>query len=207
MKKIMVDLDDTLVSYSEMFINRANTVIGSYQEYPDIILKHEDIEDYDFEVLFNRKIPNDKIWYTPKTLLKKVIESVYTDESFYLNPIWTKECKTIFKMIMDWRINEDVHIELNTKVSTPEMIVAKSRLFKKDPRFNYFDNIIIDLDKGWIHKSKRTDYDIMIDDSPTIIRNYLENNPNGKVIMPLRKWNECFVGTPRVEVLEVNKEL
>ena len=74
MKKIMVDLDDTLVSYSEMFINRANTVIGSYQEYPDIILKHEDIEDYDFEVLFNRKIPNDKIWYTPKTLLKKVIE-------------------------------------------------------------------------------------------------------------------------------------
>lgn len=206
MKKIMVDLDDTLVSYSEMFINRANSIIGSKQEFPDLKLSADDIQDYDYEVLFNKVIPTTEFWYSPKSLMNMVTKSIYSDELFYLNPVYTKEAKTIFKMIIDKRVSEDCFFELNTKVSTTTMVIAKAKLFDKDKRFDYFNNIIIDLDHNSVHSGKRTDYDMIIDDSPYIIKNYLEKNPNGKVLMPLRNWNKCLVGTPRVEVLEVNKE-
>lgn len=45
------------------------------------------------------------------------------------------------------------------------------------------------------HTPKPTYYDVMIDDSPFNIENYLENNKNGIVYMPLKPFNNHLKDT------------
>ena len=56
-----------------------------------------------------------------------------------------------------------------------------------------FDEIIFDVEFGIGHSEKPTHYDIMIDDSPKNIINYIEKNKKGTVLMPLREWNKYLV--------------
>ena len=62
------------------------------------------------------------------------------------------------------------------------MINSKTALFKQDNRFNLFDEIILDWERG-IHSPKPTHYDVIIDDSPYNIQHYLNNNPNVRAVL------------------------
>lgn len=183
-KTMMVDLDDVIISYSEMFVNKCNRImeyVYNESEKMDIT----DVIEYDFYKAFEKRFPTMCKEY------ENVLETVLKDSSLYITPIYTKESKNVFDLV-DMYKNKGYKIILHTKVSTLEMINSKCSLFKHDPRFNIFDEIILDWERG-LHSPKPTHYDVIVDDSPYNIQHYLDNNPNGKVYMTLRPWNEKYV--------------
>ena len=185
-KTLMVDLDDVIVSYSEMFVKKCNRIMEfTYNETEKLDIS--DVVEYDFYKAFEKKFPTLREEYN------NVLETILTDSSMYIMPIYTKESRNVFDIINMYK-NRDYKIILHTKVSTVEMIQSKCSLFKHDPRFNVFDEIILDWEKG-LHSPKPYHYDVIIDDSPYNIQHYLENNPNGEVYMTLRPWNSKYVNS------------
>ena len=51
MKTIMVDLDDTIVAFSEMFVNKCNSLVSKYCDNAER-MKIEDIQEYSFANAF-----------------------------------------------------------------------------------------------------------------------------------------------------------
>ena len=198
-KTMMVDLDDTMVSFSEMFVNRVNSII-SYGKFPAIVderLKIEDFQSYEIIDLF-KKFDNYQ-YLDIEYLCDSICSEIFSDVNFYNNPIFTLELPAIKKLIT--RYKNEYKIILNTKVSSLEMVISKTKLFKEYALFDWFDEIIIDYEKGG-HTPKNTNYDIMVDDALHNIEYYLEQNKEGIVFMPLRPWNEQIKNHPRVNILK-----
>lgn len=197
-KTMMVDLDDTIVSFSEMFINRLNSIMSSGKFAVEN--KRFTIEDFQsYEIIDLFKQFNQYQYINYQYMYEQVCNEVFSDISFYKNPIFTLELPEIRKIICS-NLNE-YNIILNTKVSSLEMMMSKANLFKDYLLFNLFDEIIVDYEKG-SHTPKNTHYDIMIDDAPHNIENYLNKNDNGIVFMPLRPWNDHLKNHPRVNILK-----
>lgn len=193
MKTIMVDLDDTLVSFSEMFVNKCNAIISRHFDFKKR-LKFEDIKSYSFIDAFLKVYDrlSEKHYY-------EMLDEMFSDSSLYDNAIYTNESHKIFELLYAYK-NMGYKLILNTKVSTFEMSMTKINLFKRDKRFDIFDEIILDMERGE-HSPKPHTYDMMIDDAPQNIENFLEHNKEGIVLMPLRAWNEKYKDNERVNIL------
>ena len=202
---VMVDLDDTLVSFSEMFCDAWNRYIRTRAQYfsgANTTFTINDITDYSFLNSLHNFYKNNKITggeYLDSFVEHFLNEILFVNESLYDNPYLTPEYHKIMKML--WNDFKGYKKILHTKVSSPEMMIAKAKLFKANEDFQIFDEIILDMEKGMDHSPKPTHYDVMIDDAPTNIVNYLERNHNGRVYMPLRKFNEHLQDYPRLEIL------
>lgn len=193
----MVDLDDTMVSFSEMFINRLNSIIST-GFYP-ISKKRftiDDFQSYSIVDLFKDTIDSRRT--DIEYICRKICNEIFSDVSFYKNPILTIEFPRIIEIIQQYK--DECKVILNTKVSSMEMVISKANLFKELELTNLFDEIIIDYEKGE-HSPKLTTYDIMIDDAPHNIEQYLKENDNGIIYMPLRPWNKQFKDNPRINIL------
>ena len=190
---VMVDLDDTLVSFSEMFCDRWNRYISQMAQYIPFYDRHKtltlnDITEYNFLESLKKLYKYNN---TVEHHFNKCVEELFADENLYDNPYLTPEFYRIINLLQtDFKNYKKV---LNTKVSTPEMMISKAKLFKNNVYFQLFDEIIVDMEKGMNHSPKPTHYDVMIDDAPTNIKNYLEMNHNGIVYMPVRKFNEYIL--------------
>lgn len=193
MKKIMVDLDDTIVAFSEMFVNKCNSLVSKYYDIHKR-LKIEDITDYSFMNGFLEVFDElSQVEYS------RILQEIFSDVTLYQNSIYTRESHTIFNMLERCK-RQGYKLILNTKVSTYAMIESKTSLFRADKRFEMFDEIILDMERGE-HSPKSFEYDYMVDDAPHNIEYYLNNNPQGIVYMPLRPWNEKFKDNERVIIL------
>lgn len=193
MKQVMVDLDDTLVSFSEMFCDRWNRYIRKQApyfsgSYMNISLK--DITEYDLLKSLNQFYQNNgcKGTHSLSSYFEDCLKEIFSDETFYNNPYLTPEYYNIFRLLKT--TYKDDKIILHTKASTYEMMISKANLFKKYSDFDIFDEIIIDMEKGMNHTPKPTFYDVMFDDAPHNIENFLNKNPNGLVYMPVREFNK-----------------
>lgn len=193
MKTVMVDLDDTIVAFSEMFVNKCNAIISRHFDFKKR-MKVEDIKTYSFLYAFLNVY--DKL---TENHYYEMLNEIFSDTSFYDNAIYTNESHKIFELLYAYK-NMGYKLILNTKVSTFEMSMTKINLFKRDKRFDLFDEIILDMERGE-HSPKPHSYDMMIDDAPQNIENFLEHNKEGLVIMPLRPWNEKFKDNERVIIL------
>lgn len=194
---VMVDLDDTLVSFSEMFCDAWNRYIRTKALYFSdscITFTADDITEYSFLNSLRAFYKNKGIKNAMdlEAFIDHFINNIlFTNDSLYDNPYLTPEYHKIMKMLWgDFRGYKKI---LNTKVSSPEMMIAKAKLIKNNKDFEIFNEIIVDMEKGMNHSPKPTHYDIMIDDSPNNIKHYLEMNHNGKVYMPVRKFNEYIL--------------
>lgn len=198
MKQIMVDLDDTLVSFSEMFCDRWNRYVRKYNlKFIDTSKPFSINNITEYNILTSLKQ-----FYNNNMILNhydRCMEEIFEDETFYNNPYLTPEYYKIFNLLNTTFKNDN--LILNTKVSTYEMMISKINLFKRMDSFNIFNQIILDMEKSWYHTPKPTHYDVMIDDAPHNIENYLEKNPNGIVYMPLREFNKHLKDNKRIIVL------
>jgi len=207
--KVLVDLDDTIVDFSQFFMNKLNEMIitkysgtfyKKYESLPYPFTVDMNI-DYDYRVMLRQYLTE----YDAQEIFEAVLDSLFSDVSLYTKPIFTKEAYKLIEMFRSWRINEYKNnvkyiITLHTKVNSYKMIESKGKLFDLYPEiFNIFDRIIIDLEG--VHSAKPTNYDILIDDSPKNIKAFLEKNPSGKVFLPLRQWNKECQYNERVEIL------
>ena len=66
---------------------------------------------------------------------------------------------------------------------------------------NNIDDIHVILFDGRTMSNKSFNYDIIIEDNPIYIEEYLKNNPDGRVYMPLWKYNEDLTSNLRVFAL------
>lgn len=193
MKTIMVDLDDTIVAFSEMFVNKCNSLVSKYCDNAER-MKIEDIQEYSFANAFLKVF--DGLTYTE---YENFLNEIFEDISLYSSAIYTKESHKIFNLLNLYK-RKGYKTILNTKVSTYTMSMSKLAFFKNDKRFEIFDEIILDMERGE-HSPKPYNYDIMIDDAPHNIEYYLENNKEGLVYMPMRPWNEKYKDNERVIIL------
>lgn len=205
MKTIMVDLDDTLVSFSEMFCDTWNRYIRTNARYftgANHTFTIDDVCEYDFLKSLKKFYENKGVkgLYSIDDFYEHCMYNIiFIDDTFYDNPYLTPEFHKIFNMLM--KNYKDYKKILHTKISTPEMMIAKAKLFKSNKQFDIFDEIIVDMEKGMNHTPKPFNYDVMVDDAPHNIDYYLKNNPSGIVYMPLRKYNESFKDMDRVIVI------
>lgn len=179
---IMVDLDNTMVNFTQMFFNYIKDKFGYKFE-------ENELNTYDFSVLFKSYGLNDVI-------IKNFFTLTYNDKNFYKDYyIFTNEYKKIIE-ILNFYKKQNYEIELHTKCSTDVMVDSKFNFIKdilcKDFQF---DIITLELVEGKkiISSTKNTHYDLIIDDSPSIVEYYLDNNDKGKVLLPLRKYNEYLL--------------
>ena len=151
MKKIMVDLDDTIVAFSEMFVNKCNSLVSKYYDIHKR-LKIEDITDYSFMNGFLEVFDElSQVEYS------RILQEIFSDVTLYQNSIYTRESHTIFNMLERCK-RQGYKLILNTKVSTYAMIESKTSLFRADKRFEMFDEIILDMERGE-HSPKSFEYD------------------------------------------------
>lgn len=192
-KTVMVDFDDCLVDFTQMFLDRANKWLcedfKKLKDYGKVITK-KDIFDYDYRVVFGRYFEDYHLSYElGRMVCEKYLKKCFDDETFYNNFIPTPEMTEIFSMIADFKV-KDYRIILNTKVNSLKMVKSKTNLIEKHQFDSFFDEIIFDVECQIGHTEKPTHYKIMFDDSPKNITNYLTKNKTGTVYMPVREWNK-----------------
>ena len=175
---IMVDLDNTLVNFTNMFFKFIKNKFG-YE------FNENDLETYDFSILFKTKINDENI-------IKEFFDMLYEYSNFYNEYFkYTKEYQKIVDILKFYK-KQNYTIELHTKCSTQIMVESKLRFLENHITDDIcFDMISLDLVKGKeiITSTKNIYYDFVIDDSPSVVEYYLENNRDGKVYLPLRKYN------------------
>jgi hypothetical protein len=194
----MVDLDDTIVSFSEMFCDRWNQWVtlthGNYLD-PSLRLRLEDITKYNYTDCiyeFYKKHDASIDYRFVSFFVDRFMNELFLDISLYNHPYLAKDCEKIFNLLNnDFK---DYHKVLHTKNSTLEMIVSKTNFIKQCQKeqildFSIFDRILLELETDNYPKDTRM-YDVIIDDSPKNIEYYLNNNKDGKVYMPLKPFNK-----------------
>ena len=176
----MVDLDNTLVDFTQMLFNHIERNYGYKFDKDEVI-------DYNFSNLFYRK-------GCTKEEIYKFFNSVYSDETLYTNQlILTEYFNKIISIIQHYR-NKGYNIVCHTKVSSKQMKKSKENLFNTKLK-SIFDNIIIEYIEGSsiITSTKDYHYDVIIDDSPFVVKDYLENNQDGLVLLPVTKYNKFLL--------------
>lgn len=199
MKSLMIDLDDTLVSFTDMFVHKANKLISR-----EILYRHERLNVSDFTT-YDLKSGFEKHWKNMNPANQTAIYNycfteIMKDEDLYDDIQLTNDYDKIMDIAQKYK-KVGYKIVLNTKVITKEMLMAKSKfIYSNIDLFKHFDNIVLDYETGKI-EPKPYYYDIMIDDSPKNIEYYLEKNKNGIVYIPRRCWNKHLEGHERIHFI------
>ena len=204
-KTIMIDLDDTLIDFTSMFLYKAKNLF--YEGHRDYIvsnnlsdevsnnwLTRDDIFNYDYRIVFEQYYEK-QFGFEKETGRKDcelMLNACFSDINFYNCVILTPEFYRIMDYIKD-KQKEGYKIILNTKVNSLTMVKSKVNMLESLKIDSSFDEIIFDVECTIGHSEKPTHYDVMIDDSPKNIINYLNQNKKGIVLMPLRRWNKYLL--------------
>ena len=201
-KRILLDIDDTLVSFSDMFCERWNRYVSSLNnDYKKFKVSIDDITEYDLMTSLNNFYLSKNIsTITLRPYFLNCMQQICDDRDFYKNPYYTLEYERIIKYLSN--LKEDCKIVLYTKVLSYDMIISKCNFLNENKVLNsLIDEVIFQYEKNK-QEPKSYNYDIIIDDAPHNIKYFLENNPNGKVLMPLRQFNKhCLEWSKRIEII------
>lgn len=173
-KTIMVDVDGTLIDFVTMFFDKIYDYFG-------IKLNPEDCVDYNFNVFFKKMgIPEEvyknfyKIWNT------------YVEyNGFYAIPVFTNEYFNIMQFLKKYK-EQGYKIILNSKCPTEVMLNSKKKFIEKELPDNIFDEIIYDQN---LLNHKPFNYDIIVENNPFYIEEYIKRNPKGKVWLVEQPYN------------------
>lgn len=173
-KTIMVDIDGTLIDFVTMFFDKIYDYFG-------IKLNPKDCIDYNFNVSFKKMgIPEEvyknfyKIWNT------------YVEyNGFYAIPVFTNDYFNIMQFLKKYK-EQDYKIILNSKCPTEVMLNSKKNFIEKELPDNIFDEIIYDQN---LLNYKPFNYDIIVEDNPFYIEEYIKRNPKGKVWLVEQPYN------------------
>jgi 5'(3')-deoxyribonucleotidase len=197
-RTVMIDFDDCLVDFTQSFLDRANKWIKrNYyirDDSPIKSLTKDDIFDYDYRIDFIKYYTDNKLGSGEIARIdcEELLKRCFSDVTFYDNIMWCSEAKQIFDMIQLYK-DKGYKIILNTKVNSLTMVSSKVNFMERTLLPVNFDEIIFDVEYGIGHSEKPIHYDVMIDDSPKNIINYLNKNETGIVYMPVRKWNSYLL--------------
>lgn len=188
MKTMMVDFDNTLVDFNFMFKKALSYYYNiDYTVYP--------ILEYDLSKFLSR-------WWSEEEI-PEIFDQVfhYTDFYYplYLSPMFAD----IIDKIKLYK-GKGYKIILYSKCPNTILYEAKKRALKDTMLGEKFDEIILEVAGDLQQPLKPTDYQVIIDDSPSVIENYLQKNKRGKVYLPLWSYNEYLTNkySNRIQVLD-----
>ena len=204
-RTVMVDFDDCLVDFTSAFLQKAKILF--YNGHKDYIVSNnlseeissnwltiDDIFNYDYRLVFEKFYEN-QFGFEKSTGHKDCeafLHACFSDVTFYDKVYFTKEYLKIIDLITNYK-KQGYKIILNTKVNSMTMVQSKVDMINHHKLADYFNEIIFDVEFGIGHSEKPTHYDVMIDDSPKNIINYLNQNKKGIILMPLRRWNKYLL--------------
>ena len=192
MNTVLLDYDNTICNFSKGMFEKWN-LLPEFNQYCKV--KLSDIVDYKLHYCLNRLGLDinkaldllDKFWH---------IENVYQDHYYDMY------CKDSILQLLQKLRKDRYFIELNTLCPSEELILSKiKRISTDDDLIKSVDDIHIKLFDGRLSSYKSFDYDIVIEDNPMYIEEYLKHNKYGKVYMPLWKYNEYLVNNDRITVI------
>jgi hypothetical protein len=196
MKKVLLDYDNTICNLSKGMFEKWNS-LNKFDNVCHVELS--DIVDYRLTVCFNKLgVDFDKSIKTLNEFWK--IKDIYQDHYYDMY------CRNkIVKLLKELR-NDDYSIELNTLCPSVEFIHSKIRKIGTDIELlENIDDLYISLFDGKADTCKSFDYDIVIEDNPIYIEEYLKHNEDGIVYMPIWKYNEYLKDNNRIRLLEMEK--
>lgn len=192
MNTVLLDYDNTICNFSKGMFEKWN-LLPEFNQYCKVELS--DIIDYKLHYCLNRLGLDinkaldllDKFWH---------IENVYQDHYYDMY------CKDFILQLLQKLRKDGYFIELNTLCPSEELVLSKiKRISKDDDLIKSVDDIHIKLFDGKLNSYKSFNYDIVIEDNPMYIEEYLKHNKYGKVYMPLWKYNEYLANNDRITVI------
>ena len=187
MKTVMVDFDNTLVDFNFMFKKALSYYYNiDYTVYP--------ILEYDLSKFLSR-------WWR-KEEIPEVFDQIFHCPDFYYPLYLSPYFGNIIDKIKLYR-DKGYKIILYSKCPNTLMKEAKTRAIQNVSLNKFFDEMILEITDGLHKPLKPTDYQVIIDDSPSVIENYLQKNKRGKVYLPLWPYNEYLINKypDRIQVL------
>ena len=184
----MIDFDNTLVDFNFMFKKALSYYYNiNYTVYP--------ILEYDLSKFLSR-------WWSEKEI-PEVFEQVFHYKDFYYPLYLSPMFADIIDKIKLYR-DKGYKIILYSKCPNILMKEAKTRAIQDTMLGEKFDEIILEIAGDLQQPLKPTDYQVIIDDSPSVIENYLQKNKRGKVYLPLWPYNEYLTSkySDRIQVLD-----
>lgn len=179
MNRVLLDYDNTICNFSQMMCNKWNKLSKRiYQTHPFNI---EDIKYYSLhkcllEKGYDKQTVDyciDNFWLTPSIYQEEYIDMPYRD--------------IILNQILNQYHLDGSEIILHTMCCSHEMSLSKLEKLQHDIELlKYVDEIKLDLLVDKKDYIKDTNYDVVIDDNPDFIKQFLKDNPNGKAFVP--KW-------------------
>ena len=188
MKTVMVDFDNTLVDFNFMFKKVLSYYYNiDYTVYP--------ILEYDLSKFLSR-------WWSEEEI-PEVFDQVFHYKDFYYPLYLSPYFGNIIDKIKLYR-DKGYKIVLYSKCPNSLMKEAKTRAIQNVSLNKLFDEMILEITDGLHKPLKPTDYQVIIDDSPSVIENYLQKNKRGKVYLPLCPYNEYLINkySDRIQMLD-----
>lgn len=188
MKTVMVDFDNTLVDFNFMFKKALSYYYNiDYTVYP--------ILEYDLSKFLSR-------WWSEEEILK-IFDQVFHYKDFYYPLYLSPMFADIIDKIKLYR-DKGYKIILYSKCPNILMKEAKTMAIQDTMLGEKFDEIILEVAGDLQQPLKPTDYQVIIDDSPSVIENYLQKNKRGKVYLPLWPYNEYLTNKypNKIQVLD-----
>lgn len=192
MKRALLDYDNTICNFSKGMFEKWNS-LPEFNKYCRVELS--DITEYRLHnCLSNLGLSVDKAL--------ELLDKFWHIENFYQDYYYDMNCRNSILNILKALKNKGYLIELNTLCPSKELIHSKMRRVSNDIELlNNIDNIHVTLFDGRTMSNKSFNYDIIIEDNPIYIEEYLKNNLDGRVYMPLWKYNEDLTSNLRVFAL------
>lgn len=184
----MVDFDNTLVDFNFMFKKALSYYYNmDYTVYP--------ILEYDLSKFLSR-------WWSEEEI-PEIFDQVFHYKDFYYPLYLSPYFGNIIDKIKLYR-DKGYKIILYSKCPNTLMKEAKTRAIQNISLNKLFDEVILEITDGLHKPLKPTDYQVIIDDSPTVIENYLQKNKRGKVYLPLCSYNEYLTNKypDRIQMLD-----
>lgn len=192
MKKILLDYDNTICNLSKGMFERWNNL----KEFNKVFISLSDITEYNLvNCLHNRGYSIEEA--------KSMLDKFWKQKNIYQDNYYDMFYKQIILSFLKRFKEDEYFIELNSLCPSKEFLISKIQRISEDGALlDVVDSININLFNGNPNKLKSFDYDIIFEDNPIYIEEYLKNNTNGIVFMPLWKYNEHLKGTQRIYIID-----
>lgn len=178
MNRLLLDYDNTICNFSQMMCNKWNKI--PYEEYKTHPFNLGDVTEYSLHKCLLNKGYDSKI-------VDYLINSFWFTKNIYQEEYVDMFCReTILKIVKEFS-SLGYEIILHTMCCSKEMAESKlKKLYEDYDLLKYISEIKLDLLVDKKDYIKDTNYDVVIDDNPIFIKEYLEKNQTGIVFVP--KW-------------------
>ena len=184
--KILLDYDNTICNFSQMMCNKWNNMGEPLKSHPLYI---EDIKYYSLHKCLKEKGYKDQT-------INFCLSCFWYEEDLYQKYYIDMPCRNeiLNKILLDPMLFMG-HVTLHTMCCSNQMAISKLECIRHDyDLLKRINDIKVDVLIDKTDYIKDTNYDVVIDDNPDFILKFLNDNPEGKAIVP--RW--CYNDIPGI---------